>query len=777
MTTLADRHDGVLDRLVLLALAVASLPLGVVEERYHYQLIVAGAVLFGMWWPGFNKTPSGMSRWAAPRAQKLAALVWVFWLLFEWGMLGRSEVVCLGHFVMLVGATLAVGRRSARDWALLMIMSLLLLVIGAVLSSGLAFAGCLAVLLFFLPYCLMRLQCRRGVLPTPVSAGGDGQASSGPGPDAVVYIKHPPLRGLAGVSLRASLGMLLLGAGLFVSLPRSGTRLGGWRAQSALALTGDPSELTLGDTGRIQPGDRPVMRVWLRHNGRAVGPDEYYPYLRRAALDEYQKDYPGVCKWRTGKRRWMNVQQQGPGRAAGLLDPPGLGGINVDWLEQTYEFVGATPRSLYTIYPALAFESSDLSQIARLPEDQSLMVSGTRPARPARYTVRGPFQMTPALAAVLARQSREPLRPFDSGWESAELLDRVRRLAQQVAGMESDGGDPQRRLLAADRISDHLTSGRYQYSLSKIAPPGNLEPMEDFLFRRRLGHCEYFASAMALMCQTLDIPARVVTGFRGGEYNEVGQYYLVVESDAHAWVEIYVPGEDWVLFDPTPPIFARRPSEGWWALLNQAMAFLEYQWVTRVVAFDAQQRVAVEILVKSLLSEDAKERTGFAGRFGSALATAVDRALPAAPAWRWPVLGAGVLLLLAAAGVGMKAVCRRRSVPRFPRRADAVFIDRLLKTLARRGHRRRPAETARELIARLSLPEPVRRACESLVGLHHAVQFGRRSLTDDQRRQIGGWLRQIEGLGLARPSGHQVGAGRLATPAGERRGRPLASSG
>src|SRR4029077_6665308 len=78
------------------------------------------------------------------------------------------------------------------------------------------------------------------------------------------------------------------------------------------------------------------------------------------------------------------------------------------------------------------------------------------------------------------------------------------------------------------------------------------DPLANFLFVRKKGHCEYFASSMAVMLRSLHIPSRIVTGFRGGEFNDLTGQYVVRASDAHSWVEAYFPGSGWISFDPTP---------------------------------------------------------------------------------------------------------------------------------------------------------------------------------------------------------------------------------
>jgi transglutaminase-like putative cysteine protease len=121
---------------------------------------------------------------------------------------------------------------------------------------------------------------------------------------------------------------------------------------------------------------------------------------------------------------------------------------------------------------------------------------------------------------------------------------RIRELAEQVTTGQKDA------MGIAASIETHLKT-KYSYSLeSKIT---GREPLLDFLFTARSGHCEYFASAMAVMLRTLKVPTRVVTGFYAMLPEPIGPWYVIRSSNAHSWVEVYIEGKGWVAFDPTPP--------------------------------------------------------------------------------------------------------------------------------------------------------------------------------------------------------------------------------
>ena len=144
----------------------------------------------------------------------------------------------------------------------------------------------------------------------------------------------------------------------------------------------------------------------------------------------------------------------------------------------------------------------------------------------------------------------------------------------------------------ARRLEDHLTE-EYTYTLNFVGRSTE-NPIEDFLFRYRSGQCEYFASAMVLMLRSQGVPARLVTGFLGGEYNPFEGYYIVRENNAHAWVEAYLPGEGWRIFDPTPP--AGRPgeaNEGGLLLARQAWDFVLFRWDRYILTFGLYDQLRI----------------------------------------------------------------------------------------------------------------------------------------------------------------------------------------
>ncbi len=142
-----------------------------------------------------------------------------------------------------------------------------------------------------------------------------------------------------------------------------------------------------------------------------------------------------------------------------------------------------------------------------------------------------------------------------------------------------------------ERICGHFAS--FKYSLEKEKSPKGMDPVEDFVFRTQQGHCELYATATVILLRYLDIPARYITGFSIHEKNPLTDLWLARERDAHAWVEVLLPGEGWVTIDTTPgsgaggtPVLGRWIDYvvGWFRhLMRRLLAWWEAMNVTTIL--------------------------------------------------------------------------------------------------------------------------------------------------------------------------------------------------
>ncbi len=248
-----------------------------------------------------------------------------------------------------------------------------------------------------------------------------------------------------------------------------------------------------------------------------------------------------------------------------------------------------------------------------------------------------------------------------------------------------------------------------------LAPPVlRRDPTADFLFETRAGFCEHYAAAFTLLMRLAGIPARVVTGYLGGEWNPLGEYWVVRQSDAHAWSEAWIAGSGWVRMDATAAIAPERV-ERFGTGASPVVASL------RFAAGDLVARVARELRFAADAMNDAWNRSvlGFGPERQQAL---LSRLGLHQPSWRTlalaSTLAGGAVTLLVAAVLLLR-------MPRDRDAARAVYT-RWCRRLARRGILRRPAEGPRDFAARaVQLRPDLRAPIADITERYIALRYGR----------------------------------------------------
>ena len=265
------------------------------------------------------------------------------------------------------------------------------------------------------------------------------------------------------------------------------------------------------------------------------------------------------------------------------------------------------------------------------------------------------------------------------------------------------------------------------------------DPLSDFLFNIRAGHCEYFSTAMALMLRTQGVAARVVNGFLPGEYNEAADAYTVRQSDAHSWVEVYFPETNsWVTFDPTPAAGRAEPqSTGLAAQLGKYAEALELIWFQYVVGYDKQEQRS---LATSLHNRVFDYRRILSEVFGSLKS-------------KVPVIsGKGIVFVLALVTILMSLIFirvlrlgwrRGLTIPRGTRETEKTaieFYERLTALLEDRGLSRLSDQTPLEFASNLGSRDAL-----TITRLYNRVRFGSQELSAAEQQEIDQALLDLEG--------------------------------
>ncbi|MBI2525072.1 MAG: DUF3488 domain-containing protein [Candidatus Rokubacteria bacterium] len=523
-------------------------------------------------------------------------------------------------------------------------------------------------------------------------------AESAPHAGRVIVGIPPQLawgRGLLGLAAGAAAATLLITAALFFVIPRVGLAALPFRAKLGPLVTGFTDRVELGAYGQIETDASMAMRV---HIPEGMGAAEEIPGLRWRGIvfDEFdgrawtvgQPDRMAVRRSMTADFRLGGYRGQGRIlRQEFYLEPIGT------------EVIFAAPRILRLEARAREITVDDMGSVSIAQPSARLHYIVESELEAPRAGVPDAWGFASADDPAVARYLQLPPLPA-----------RIPALAREVtAGSRSP-------YEAARRLNEHLAR-EFAYTLA-LERRTTLPPLEEFLFVRRAGNCEYFAASLAVMLRSLGVPARVVGGFQRGEWNPYGRYFAVRMRDAHSWVEAYFPSAGWLSFDPSP----RAAAEAGRSTLALYLDALRMRWYRYVINWSLRDQVEVAVGLRRQ-----------AGNWGTWVAALRETPAPRAV---WPVIA-----LAAAAAVAL-VLYRGRSAPaaRAARRMPR-FYARALRALARRGLRPSPGETAREFCARAAAAvpgwaEPV----AAITVAYERARFGALTLTAAEEAALEGSL-------------------------------------
>jgi transglutaminase-like putative cysteine protease len=363
----------------------------------------------------------------------------------------------------------------------------------------------------------------------------------------------------------------------------------------------------------------------------------------------------------------------------------------------------------------------------------------------ARIRYEGASRIPAYPASLLREASTEyPEKYRQEYLQLPELDARIEELAIRVTGQAATPYDK------AIAIEQHLKT-QYGYTLELTSPTGK-DPLAHFLFVRRAGHCEYFASAMTVMLRARGIPARLVNGFLPGEYNDVAGDYIVRSRDAHSWVEAYFPGFGWIPFDPTPATDA--PQRNLFARLGLYWDWVELTWSEWVINYDVNHQATLARTMEQTSREwVVRTREYFRSlyRKGVELTGKAQERIAAAPG----AVGGFAVVLLALA-----MVWRRKQIAELWLRLTAargwklgtkgeaagriatVHYEQMLRVLAKRGMRKAAGETPLEFVARIGGSE-LRVVVAELTALYQSARYGDRGAVPEQFSSLQRQIREI----------------------------------
>jgi len=353
-------------------------------------------------------------------------------------------------------------------------------------------------------------------------------------------------------------------------------------------LTGFSEEVQLGSMGQILESNERVLflRIFDRDDNEldvieyANGLGHVEPLFRGAVLGTYENG------------RWE------AGRMGAEPDKQVARRIQSQLVRQEFRLTLTNTTHLFVMHPA---RDCRIRGRKRVVAYRPFSATFQQPdSKAVEYTTRSPPSVTTTGPPVIPVSDEGSERRFNQMVEQCRhlpnedgRLSRLQSLARQVAGYDPESGKQPSKREMARRIESHLRdSGDYTYSLDSSVVKAGDDPVEDFLFNRKEGHCEYYATALALMLRAVEIPSRLVNGFKGGGVNRLTGEFYVEQRHAHAWVEALIDN-GWVTLDATPADARSESVAGlaptvlsWTDLLN----LLKEQWSASFVSMDVDKQ-------------------------------------------------------------------------------------------------------------------------------------------------------------------------------------------
>jgi transglutaminase-like putative cysteine protease len=537
----------------------------------------------------------GWIRLTRPLAN-LGALAAVGYTFFDFLRHGtQNQLLAIANLLLYLQLVLLFQEKNLRIYWQLLVLSLLEVVVAGAMNLSFHFGFLLVV---YMAIALAALALLSTIREARLWSPAPAQAL-----DEVTPTK--PLRPVAVIGLLT----LVFATAFFYATPRiQGTQWIGPGGQRSRQV-GFSRSVSLDEMGRILESNELALRASFYDPVNQTPYDIVgQTYFRGAVLTRYSEQVAG--RWSSSSRRETRPLPWPPEGLVNLV-------TQEMWLEPT-----STP-TLFAISPAFRLNETprDVVVDPKSGEIQRSYAPG--------FGSRQRWQYRLSTSALINGRAMPiiPDQPWPGAMRKPELYAEVRdcerfnrrRFPEIAAAAEQILRDAD--ALDADRVrkaklleNHFLQSGLYTYSLDFRFPRRpNVDPIEDFIARHRTGHCEYFATALVLMLRSQHIPARLVVGYKGGEFNGVGNYLLVRQNDAHAWVEVHLEPDEidslnipgwhyrdsggWYRLDPTPG--SRDPEADGAsvrAIWDQFLDYAEFIWSDYIqgMGTDRQRQAAYE---------------------------------------------------------------------------------------------------------------------------------------------------------------------------------------
>jgi len=641
------------------------------------------------------------------RYTNYATLLYVLFYAADFFLLSGNFVYATVHLVLFIMVIKMFSARRQRDNLYLALLSFLMVLAAAVLTVDSTFFFAFLLFLILTATTFLSMEMKRSAEAASAQA------------------REVPEASVLGRAVLVAAVVLVISIALaaplvFYVLPRTGNGYLSQLAQSNDVLTGFGNEVQLGQIGEIKQSSAIIMHVQIYGDTRGSFSNLKWRGIALGLFDGHKWSNPlmpvAVVRGASARFHLLPQSEAGPDPEISTRD-------SRTHLMLTYRVImERVATNVFFLAPFGKWIGGDYRSVT---QDHAASVFTDEPI--------GIYQAQSDISEIdpglLRRASGEFPPEIALNYLQLPKLDaRIAPLAARITAGKTNNYD------RARAIEDYL-GAHYGYTLKLSQTPPE-DPLAEFLFIRKQGHCEYFASAMAIMLRTLHIPSRVVNGFRSSQFNDLTSSYIVRASEAHTWVEVYFPGYGWSTFDPTPPdpnpASLLRSSR--MSLYLDALGEFWREWVINY-DFNRQNNLQIRMFLVSrsnLFSWRLAALRKYYKLLNSARPTDLRRTLR-----RYGAILAGVVLLLLIAANSRKVLSSWRKhriaakPEQAPRAAASIWYERMTASLARRGCEKQPAQTPAEFVTSILDPE-LRRAVSIFTQHYHRARFG--EMAEDARR-------------------------------------------
>jgi len=509
-----------------------------------------------------------------------------------------------------------------------------------------------------------------------------------------LYMEEGEAKFLRGEELRhiiLTLGLLLsftflLSSLFFLGLPRLSSPLFNlFTKEEKKAQSGFTDKIRLGEISEIQESSRVILRFILE-SGNLTHPESLY-------FRVMTYDYFDGKTWQKG----MTIPDISP-------------------------FKGVPMRGKR----ATIYLEEDLEGYLPVPEYTSQVRSNVR--------IRGLFDGTYALAEVTSYPLKYEVsfvegHPMDEEinleayLQVPEVKESIRELAQRLRGKTQE--ETLRNILA------YYQRENFKYSLKDL--PLGAAPLERFLFETKRGNCEYFAGATALLLRMNEVPARLVGGFKGAIYQKRGNYYLVLERFAHAWVEAYIGGK-WIRVDPSPTsTFQAFPREG--GLLSKLRLYadiINFYYTKFILDYDLKKQKKLLHLLGKTFSQVIQKKE-YRGQERDGSFSSLRKGL------------IFILLLVIFVGLFLKYRGLFKFLGRCITHPEVRLYYAFERELKKRGYIREPWEGIFDLVDKIGEPE-LREGARRFAEIYSSYYYKEKAFDKEALEELKSWLKRLKSL-------------------------------